>query len=126
MTREEVIKGLECCSHEDIGDCYNCPYNAPTPHCDIAMMRDALALLKAQEPRVMTVDDIKELDDGAVVWVEFSDGRLLPMVVDGGCLMRWQYIWRICDGMFYDDDYKSRAWTSRPTDKQRKAVKWDG
>lgn len=49
--KEKVIKGLECCAHEEIGDCDNCPYNENTPHCDIAMMRDALALLKAQEPK---------------------------------------------------------------------------
>lgn len=45
--REKVVKGLECCAHEEIGDCDNCPYNENTPHCDIAMMRDAIAMLKA-------------------------------------------------------------------------------
>ena len=50
IDREKVIKGLECCAHEAIGDCNNCPYNENTPHCDIAMMRDAIELLRAQEP----------------------------------------------------------------------------
>ena len=50
LDREKVIKGLECCSREDIGDCIDCPYESINgPHCDIEMMRDALALLKAQE-----------------------------------------------------------------------------
>ena len=53
--REKVISGLECCAHEDIGDCGNCPYNGPSFHCDIAMMRDAIALLKAQGPSAVHV-----------------------------------------------------------------------
>lgn len=85
----------------------------------------ALALLKAQEPRVMTVSEIGALSNGDVVWVEFTDGRLLPMMVEDGCLMRWRFLWRICEDAFLDDDYKARAWTSRPTDEQREAVKWE-
>ena len=54
--REKVIKGLECCMKDD---CDNCPYYDPeVDHdCDYFgkclrgnMYRDALALLKAQEP----------------------------------------------------------------------------
>ena len=54
--REKVIKGLECCLKDD---CDNCPYYDPeVDHdCDYFgkclrgnMYRDALALLKAQEP----------------------------------------------------------------------------
>lgn len=48
--RENVIKGLKCCAHEPIGDCNHCPYNKSTPHCDIPMMLDAIALLEAQKP----------------------------------------------------------------------------
>ena len=56
--REKVIKGLECCLKDD---CDNCPYYDPeVDHdCDCFgkclrgnMYHDALALLKAQEPRV--------------------------------------------------------------------------
>lgn len=57
VDREKVIKGLECCAREDIGDCYNCPYESiHGPYCDIEMMRDALAMLKAQEPVKPVVD----------------------------------------------------------------------
>jgi len=59
--KEKVIKGLECCAHEEIGDCDNCPYNENTPHCDIAMMRDAIALLKAQEQEI---EDLKQEIEG--------------------------------------------------------------
>ena len=47
VDREKVLRGLECCAREDIGDCDNCPYESINgPHCDIEMMRDAIALLK--------------------------------------------------------------------------------
>ena len=51
MDREKVIKGLECCTTA-IG-CYECPYavgGKATNACNLLIDRDALALLKAQEP----------------------------------------------------------------------------
>ena len=52
--REKVIKGLECCNslHNDsIVKCAtDCPYWEFDAKCRGFVMRDALALLKAQEP----------------------------------------------------------------------------
>ena len=47
---ERVIKGLECCLDE--GSCHGCPYYDDMDYCDGSdtLKRDALALLKAQEP----------------------------------------------------------------------------
>ena len=55
--REKVIKGLEWCMNEK-HDCYRekgCPYENEGEDigCKYALHRDALALLKAQEPMVM-------------------------------------------------------------------------
>ena len=50
--REKVIKGLECAiGIRGVKDCDNCPYDYDFNclGCDI-VMRDALALLKEQEP----------------------------------------------------------------------------
>lgn len=55
---EKVIKGLECCAID--GGCGACPYDSfkdcpgyqPTPE---TLMKDALALLKAQEPKLVHV-----------------------------------------------------------------------
>lgn len=54
MDREKVIKGLEWCMNEK-HDCYRekgCPYENEGEDigCKYALHRDALALLKAQEP----------------------------------------------------------------------------
>jgi len=52
--REKVIRGLEVCSTvEDLAPCPNeCPYHKPDAVCygTARLMRDALALLREQEP----------------------------------------------------------------------------
>ncbi len=128
--KDKVINGLECCAHEEIGDCDNCPYNGNTPHCDIAMMRDTIALLKAQEPRVMTPEEVIALPDYAVVWLEDNDkSDVISGIVN--------YVWKnhLCsftvidmrevhaDIASYGTDW--RCWTAYPTYKQREAVKWE-
>ena len=77
-----------------------------------------------EKARIITVSEIKSLDNGSVVWIDFTDGRLLPMIVEDDCIMRWGYLWRICEDAFQGEDYSARAWTSRPTDEQREATPW--
>ena len=60
MSREKVVKGLECCIpmtlRNGLADCGNCPYDRKITidggitECCHDLMTDALALLKAQEP----------------------------------------------------------------------------
>lgn len=128
--REKAIKGLECCMKDD---CDNCPYYDPeVDHdCDYFgkclqgnMYRDALALLKAQEPRVMKVGDVRN-------WVNSDRVTREPIVIE------------ICGGVcawIIDDEVRElpgeanlssdlysktwRCWTSRPTDEQREATPW--
>jgi len=52
--RERVIKGLEQCSLGDGRYCDECPYHYSDTmfnSCSVYLMRDALELLKAQEPK---------------------------------------------------------------------------
>lgn len=60
MDREKVIKGLEICSEhgswhglncEDNEACKNCPYRRCETGCVVTIAKDALALLKEQEPK---------------------------------------------------------------------------
>lgn len=153
VDREKVIKGLGCCAHEEIGDCENCPYNENTPHCDIAMMRDAIALLKAQEPKLLTIEDFtpEKLRDIHHVWVEirpgyynadldrYYGGKPYPAVVTRWSGTRCDSIGNVCqvwipggyESLFnVNNDYntgygvKWRCWTSRPSDAQREATPW--
>ena len=75
-------------------------------------LKDAIALLKAQEPRVMTLDEAK-----SAFVIEYRSGKLkevgmtiLDLDVDPA---NAHY------GVLY------RVWTSRPTDEQREATPWE-
>ena len=112
MDREKVIKGLECCLPAHDPDCDLCPYDSVDLRCRANLRDNVMELLKAQEPRVMTLEEAK-----SAYVVEYRSGKirefgsaLLDLDVDP---LNAEY------GKIY------RVWTSRPTDAQREAVKWD-
>lgn len=128
--REKVIRGLECHGDGVYESCKLCPYHFDG--CEIALCRDALALLKEQEPRVLTVEEIRS-GTVEVAWIEDADkAEMIPGIwfrlsneggdeaVDihirdgfvGARLEVYGKLWR--------------CWTSRPSEEQRKAVPWDG
>ena len=125
--REKVIKGLEQFIADFKPFCGN--------KADWQRVYDALALLKEQEPRVMTIESIQMRTP---IWIETRKkskylytgwalayerqvgegitGERLGMADPSG-RMHW---WRV------DDHTKSwRCWTSRPTDEQREAIPWN-
>ena len=117
--REKVIFGLKCLTNEDPYmsriSCKKkkCPYaETETDNCAPAIWRDALKLLKEQEPRLVVKEDFVNADRWGYlpVYVEERDG-----------FMYWDCITDASLG-----DTVSRFWTAKPTDEQRKAVKWDG
>lgn len=119
IDREKVINGLECCLANGHN---NCPYESTdegidkVTSCTTYLMRDALALLKAQQPRVMTLDEwisAQEPADGECMCYEIKGRGLRSMLV------------KALDGTRYLYGKAFRVWTVRPTDAQRKAVKWD-
>lgn len=129
--REKVIKGLECIiSAGNAGmrdDCANCIYPGGGD-CVAPALRDALALLKAQEPRVMTIQEIKNADfcylevnghDGVtpVLLKHFIDDKYIHVTINGGSV----YFFDIT----CDVEKLVRCWTSRPTDEQREATPWN-
>ena len=141
MDREKVIKGLECCTaelgtnqHQD-DFCAVCPYKDKDPeswYCfhKIDLMRDALALLKAQEPRVMTLEEVKMLDrDYYYLEAMRSPGKELREIVGayGLTCVTWPSITWARQTMG-DGGYGKtwRCWTSRPTDEQREKEPWNG
>ena len=131
IDREKVIRGLECLAkrHGIVGVCEpeSCPYG-DLHTCANEIARDVLTLLKAQEPRVMTLEEVHLHE---VYWIEEDDiSRPWPTAMhhirNAGLL----------DGPVYQDymgdnwntkEYGKtwRVWTSRPTDKQREAEPWN-
>ena len=145
IERNKVIEWLDFCIRNTDGSICNCemsgcPYlgGSDVGNCFVTLMTDALALLKAQEPRVMTLEEIKALPD--YVFLEDRDishafsiktisRPALPQLVfvntsDEECMG-----FRGPDGdtILVTSRYgvKWRCWTSRPTDAQREAAKWE-
>ena len=129
--REKVIKGLECCGYSHFMDkCQDCPYDGKD--CFKRLKDDAIALLKAQEPRVLSVADIIDAHiTPDIIWVERRRENDI-------CVGVWQidHYEMAQDGVIDDlgeeiaempDAYNTlwRCWTSRPTDEQREATSWN-
>ena len=126
--REKVMKGLEFCLasfHE--GNCSKeCPYISDG-RCYETIKRDALALLKEQEARVMKPEEIPDYD-GAIYLEDFGEPEIAIAVYDRGVAGRVKFAIRGTRSTIagYDDYNKRwRAWTSRPTEEQREAVPWE-
>ena len=136
--RERVIRGLKCCLSTDLNDCtpMRCSYfkfcgghGAPNE-----MLRDALTQLKAQEPRVMTLEEVKQHNnqDGCV-WFEQPTYNAVAAFVrkeDFVIEVISPYILGepINHGEWLNNNYNItwRCWTSRPTDEQREKEPWNG
>ena len=137
IDREKVIKGLNSCSGSD--PCVNsCPYydNCGNNYsCTSNLAKDALALLKEQEAKILTVNQLEDALD-TVVWLEtpvsenLADGYSLIMAYSH------KYGYMFFDSPFGDNPSQDRleyseygkswrCWNKRPTDEQRQAVKWE-
>lgn len=134
--REKVIKGLE----ELYGFLFREYANIPAEESKIYYERtcaihDAIALLKEQEPRVMTLSEIEQSEE-CIVWFEddqFNKNTPYNYAVVDGIDQKNGWIWlRTVNntGSQQRRDYENygkrwRCWTKRPTEDQRKAVKWE-
>ena len=121
--REIIIEGLERRQRFKTPDGSSCVIPAN-------LLQDALALLKAQEPRVMTLEEVNALDwDYCYLEQERLPGNEYRGML-GKYIMTcvtWPSITaaKISQGV---DSYgkTGRCWTSRPTDAQREATPWEG
>lgn len=146
--REKVISGLKYCldrSKEKV-HCGDCPYwqDDFESGCHIYdMMSDALALLKEQEARVMSWEEVKKSGSAyRCVEIYSPQVRRLALIY---CIVRQSetipelyYLledsgvsWCRAEAEYNRDCWQGtvsgwRCWTSRPTEEQRKAVAWEG
>lgn len=131
---EKVIRGLEC-QYEPRMTCYGCGYFiARDKLCNKnKIFREAVDLLKAQEPRVMMLEDAKQAEAGTVVWLEWRieskiNSAIFFRLINKGIDDSLEF--HVLDGFVaarlacYGTEW--RCWTSRPTDEQREKVKWNG
>ena len=85
----------------------------------------ALYPVKAQEPRVMTLEDAKQTMEGEIVWVEQwtrSKVFLMPMVSTGDGRLGNFYLGLNLNEM---NPHYYRVWRGKPTDEQREATQWE-
>ena len=126
---EKVIKGLEYCAASCKGawdEGNGCPYMSEwtcklmhekdvNGRCVDLLAKDALELLKAQMPRVLTLDEYRDAaekprGDKPPVWEEWIDGNAgwtIPQRAYEGYCTRW------------------RAWTGEPSEEMREGTAWE-
>lgn len=137
--REKVIRGME--AHANPKTCETCAgedcpyYNKGGSYAEVTcssfLAADALALLREQEPRVLTKSE-------AISYPEkqnaFSDSDKAPLYVEykkpQPYFVKWVmadsvYLWMNDIELSLDYGKEYRFWTSRPTEEQRKEVPWD-
>lgn len=106
--REKVIKGLGSCV-----EYFACKVKGVMFDEWLEESRKAIALLKAQEPRVLTLGEARNVE---VVWVEDRSTReIYPYIVKNN----------MNDSKLYKYGVQWRCWTSCPTDEQRKMTPWE-
>ena len=142
MTKTGKIIAAYNCVNDKLPDkrCEMCPYGYGYLDqtgdnyfvtCNTEMiMADAIALLKVQKSRVMTVEEVSAVNGGDVIWIE---DRCLNQMVVG---IKFQSPSKNCYYImligatrpqpFSKELYNVnwRCWTSRPTDAQREAEAW--
>lgn len=135
--RKKVIRGLEklkanegCISVYD-NDCDTCPYDGKDGCCG-AVVSDAIALLKAQEPRVMTLEEINAVKQNDVLVYESNAAFkaifhfiVAEGVVDNELRIKTEFERIDMAAPFETYNRVWRCWTSRPTDEQREAIPWN-
>lgn len=133
--RETVIAALENCEAE--GKCRNCPWDdcedmghETVDSVPRSLLRNALELLKAQEPRVLTWDEVLKLPNGEEDEAPVVQEQKVPVGTwDNGTICQWRGARFVqeADSCYYNcSNYGKtwRCWTAWPTEEKRKAVKW--
>lgn len=138
--REMVIKGMECCLPPHDPDCNLCPYDSIDLRCRAKLRDDIMMLLKAQEPKFMTLEEVIAHYSLSPVFVDdfgaqedyYEDIQPLyfefPHQEEDSWIVHWRgyaHVARYLGEWKHSYNKKWRCWTAKPTDEQRKAVKWD-
>ena len=142
--REKVIRGLELCAYDpdpgqelkELRSCPECPYYRAG--CSPQLIRDALALLQEQEPRVMDAEEVARLTEEIYQWLWIEEIQNITWNLY--CLRAFVYSKHPDTGEFYilangyrdmvkleGNEYGKtwRCWTSCPTPEQMRGTKWE-
>ena len=126
MDKEEIIRRLKKISGHAVYVVGELPFIMSLD--DGIALDEAVRLLKEQEPRVMTADEVQPDE---LVWIEVPQSdEIWPALLrreDWFDDPTWAMRGYALAGYYRDEGYGRdwRCWTARPTDEQREAVKWD-
>lgn len=141
IDEKEVLKALVCQSNDLVVDCAGCPYYiADWDSCDYRRIcRNAIDLLKEQEPRVMDAEEVARLTEEIYQWLWIEEIQNITWNLH--CLRAFVHSKHPDTGEFYilangyrdivkleGDEYGKtwRCWTARPTEEQMRETKWEG
>jgi len=122
--REKVIRGLERFIDDFKPFCGN--------RDDWQRVYDALALLKEQEARVLTLEELRNVgqvwENSAPPYLWLDKNRSIYNTISFWCA--WRDIYEMIHGRhdkYTDENYGSewRCWTARPTEQQMRDTKWE-
>lgn len=135
IAREKVVCAIENCIGQP--KCKDCPWEGCEVEHEVVnsvpygLLRDALALLKEQEPRILDWDEIKNYP---MVYGEFRGIKeIYPLIItvdDWGRCLSWNPGINVSDEFLLvvsdeEDRRNTRCWNHMPTEEQRQAVPWD-
>ena len=130
MTHEEAIKWLELQSNIPIPwDDYleeSAQIRKEAERRIAEAFRMAINALKEREPRVMSLEEVREKKP-FVLWVEdlFTGGRIFPVAYIKGIYQDSALDWILdIDAPVEEYNITLRFWTSRPTYEQRSKTLW--
>lgn len=125
--REKVIRGLECCALGSLSNCEGCPYTET--RCSEHLCGDALALLKEQEPRVLTLEELQAIE---TPWNRNTPPYLF-VEKRSSTEARWMSWGFMHDGVrlpgtigVQNYGTKWRVWNLQPTPEQMRDTPWEG
>jgi hypothetical protein len=134
--REKVIRGLKICVQcRSSKDCDGCPYEGERTYavpCGHVLMADALALLREQEPRVLSKSEAEQYVTNGI-----TDGysETPPLYVEykkpNRYFLKWvtletAHSWMTDYGTSHVYGSELRFWTSRPTPELMLDTPWEG
>ena len=105
-------------------------YNIEFYGCNVVdKFDDALELLKEQEPRMLTLEEVRERKPFHL-WVEDLEtgAQVFPIAYVGGLYVDSAEDWSVDPDHRNTPEYYGktwRCWTAKPTYEQRRAVKWE-
>ena len=129
----DVLKGLECCC-QVIPQCSKggCSYSGKMA-CKTRLKREASALIKAAylEPRVLTLNELRTVRRGMVLW-EMKNNQLPTYPVEFKGFAPYfnnpsEEVIEFGRGFEEVSEYGKQyiLWTAKPTDEMRQGVKWE-